>query len=384
MDVGTFIRKLSEYETRLSVVQTNVRTTPHGNSYLDQHAAEDLAQLTHELIDLFTDVFGENDYAKKIARFWRRGDAVWRVGQILAIVRAAHTRFSERPETFGSTAETHRPASTFSSNGTKIFIGHGKSLVWRELKDFIADRLNLSYDEFNAQSAAGMHTIQRLSQMMNDAKFAFLILTAEDELADGAKQARMNVVHEVGLFQGRLGFERAILLVEEGCQQFSNVHGLTHISFPPQKISAVFEEVRRVLEREKITVVAFQEQNTSAVPPSELPDDISQAVPNLRVAEMPAVIQLFRGRDADKLMPLLEAEKITAWARPMNPAELPLTKIPGTVWSTHYFLFTPKVPAQFARDQTFIKTNLHHETIYYDLHLNSTQVVRVWPHVFKK
>ena len=40
--------------------------------------------------------------------------------------------------------------------------------------------------------------------MLDDAAFAFLILTAEDEKADGKMHARMNVVHEAGLFQGRL------------------------------------------------------------------------------------------------------------------------------------------------------------------------------------
>jgi predicted nucleotide-binding protein len=60
------------------------------------------------------------------------------------------------------------------------------------------------------------------------------------------------VVHETGLFQGRLGFRKAILLVEEGCAEFSNVHGLTQIRFPEGNVSAKFEEVRRVLEREKM------------------------------------------------------------------------------------------------------------------------------------
>ena len=31
-------------------------------------------------------------------------------------------------------------------------------------------------------------------------------------MADGDLQARMNVVHEAGLFQGRLGFTKAIVL----------------------------------------------------------------------------------------------------------------------------------------------------------------------------
>lgn len=75
-------------------------------------------------------------------------------------------------------------------------------------------------------------------------------MTAEDEQASGKVHARMNVIHEVGLFQGRLGFERAIIMLEEGCEEFSNVHDLGQIRFPKGKIAESFEEVRRVLERE--------------------------------------------------------------------------------------------------------------------------------------
>jgi predicted nucleotide-binding protein len=88
--------------------------------------------------------------------------------------------------------------------------------------------------------------------MLDNASFAFLVCTAEDELLDGKQQARANVIHEVGLFQGRLGFERAIVLLEEGCKEFSNIAGLDQIRFPKGKISAAFEDIRRVLEREKI------------------------------------------------------------------------------------------------------------------------------------
>ncbi|AKF09457.1 hypothetical protein DB32_006606 [Sandaracinus amylolyticus] len=60
------------------------------------------------------------------------------------------------------------------------------------------------------------------------------------------------MIHEVGLFQGRLGFERAIVLLEEGCEEFSNISGITQIRFPQGNVKAQFEEVRRVLERENI------------------------------------------------------------------------------------------------------------------------------------
>jgi predicted nucleotide-binding protein len=86
--------------------------------------------------------------------------------------------------------------------------------------------------------------------MLAAAGFAFLILTAEDEQADGTVHARLNVVHEAGLFQGRLGFRKAIVLLEDQCEEFSNVHGLGQIRFPAGNISAKFEDVRAVLERE--------------------------------------------------------------------------------------------------------------------------------------
>lgn len=136
--------------------------------------------------------------------------------------------------------------------GTNVFIGHGSSKAWRDLKDFVHERLHLPYDEFNRVPIAGITNIARLSEMLNGASIAFLVMTGEDEQIDNRLHARMNVVHEAGLFQGRLGFTRAIVLLEEGCEAFSNIHGLGHISFPKGEIRAAFEEIRRVLEREGI------------------------------------------------------------------------------------------------------------------------------------
>jgi predicted nucleotide-binding protein len=75
-------------------------------------------------------------------------------------------------------------------------------------------------------------------------------MTAEDEHGDNHVHARENVVHEVGLFQGRLGFNKAVILLEESCEQFSNIAGLSFIPFPAGDIERTFPEVERVLQRE--------------------------------------------------------------------------------------------------------------------------------------
>ncbi|MFO1253211.1 MAG: nucleotide-binding protein [Inhella sp.] len=131
-----------------------------------------------------------------------------------------------------------------------VFVGHGRSPAWRELKDYLKETLGLTADEFNRVSVAGISTSDRLKQMLDESAMAFLVMTAEDEAANGSMQARMNVVHEVGLFQGRLGFNRAIVLLEDGCAEFSNIVGLTQLRFPPGRISACFHDVRAVLVRE--------------------------------------------------------------------------------------------------------------------------------------
>jgi len=139
-----------------------------------------------------------------------------------------------------------------ANSGYKIFIGHGRSSVWRDLKDYLHDRLDLEWDEFNRESVAGVSTTDRLQSMLDSASFAFIVMTAEDETTSGEMNPRMNVVHEAGLFQGRLGFRKAVILLEDGCQEFSNVTGLGQIRFPKGDLAPKLDEIRHVLEREGI------------------------------------------------------------------------------------------------------------------------------------
>ncbi|QSQ25172.1 nucleotide-binding protein [Pyxidicoccus parkwayensis] len=134
----------------------------------------------------------------------------------------------------------------------KVFLGHGHSHLWRALKDFLQAELQLDPVEFNSATIVGQHIVQRLNDILGECKLAFLVMTPELEVMDEgtrSRHARQNVIHEIGLFQGRLGFEKTIILRQQDCAEFSNNAGVVYIEFPPGKIEACFEHVRRVVRK---------------------------------------------------------------------------------------------------------------------------------------
>lgn len=132
----------------------------------------------------------------------------------------------------------------------KVFIGHGRDTQWRDLKDHLHEKHGYAIEAYEIGSRAG-HTIRDiLEEMLGASTFALLVMTGEDDTKDGKLLARQNVVHEAGLFQGKLGFSRAIILLEEGTEEFSNVHGLQQIRFSKGNIKESFGDVLAVLKRE--------------------------------------------------------------------------------------------------------------------------------------
>ena len=122
--------------------------------------------------------------------------------------------------------------------------------LWARLQLFLENDLGLETVSYESESRAGETLVPVLEKLLGQGTFAVLILTAEDETAAGLRRARQNVIHEAGLFQGRLGFKRAILLRQEGIEDFTNVAGLQYISFAGGHIEQAFWELQRVLKRE--------------------------------------------------------------------------------------------------------------------------------------
>jgi predicted nucleotide-binding protein len=133
-----------------------------------------------------------------------------------------------------------------------VFIGHGRSEQWKDLKDHLQDKHGFTIEAYEIGARAG-HTIRDiLAEMLEKSSFALLVLTGDDVLADGSVHPRLNVMHELGLFQGKLGFSKAIVLLEEGLEEkdFSNIAGIQQLRFSKFKIKETFGDVLATLRRE--------------------------------------------------------------------------------------------------------------------------------------
>lgn len=144
----------------------------------------------------------------------------------------------------------------------RVFIGHGHSKDWQRVAEFVETQLSLKVEEYHKSSPLGYTVTARLEQMLAISSLAIIVMSAEDEQQDQTLRARQNVIHEVGLFQGRLGFEKVIVLRHKRCQSFSNVSGINEVQYNSKNWNEVFEKIRRVAEREGLLPTAGTHAST--------------------------------------------------------------------------------------------------------------------------
>jgi hypothetical protein len=113
-----------------------------------------------------------------------------------------------------------------------------------------------------------------------------------------------------------------------------------------------------------------------------IPHILPEGLPDLRIADNPRVAALFESGEQDKLFPLLEADRLHLWARPMRSREAgkenALGKLPGSIWKDHFLAYLPQVEGQF-RAQTFIKMQRGQQSVWFDAYFNQKQIEAIWP-----
>ncbi|GAA2222636.1 nucleotide-binding protein [Herbiconiux moechotypicola] len=123
------------------------------------------------------------------------------------------------------------PALVATDSAFKVFVGHGADPQWKYLVRALDSQDGVRAEAFESDQRAGYHTLVVVDKMIRSSVVAVVVLTGEDEMPDGSRRARENVIHELGYCQGVLGIENVIVLLENGVSEPSNILGLTQIRF---------------------------------------------------------------------------------------------------------------------------------------------------------
>lgn len=131
-----------------------------------------------------------------------------------------------------------------------IAIGHGGNPAWRELQSHLHDQQGFEVEAFETAPHASQTIPDVIADLGGTANMAILVMTGEDEMADGSLHPRLNVVQELGKFQERFGNNRTIILHEKGVTLPSNNSGIIYIPFEQGNIRATFGDILATIRRE--------------------------------------------------------------------------------------------------------------------------------------
>ncbi|CAN2042053.1 hypothetical protein GMMP15_660096 [Candidatus Magnetomoraceae bacterium gMMP-15] len=145
-------------------------------------------------------------------------------------------------------AKSLRPEKQIGIN--KIFIAHGHNHSWRAIKDFIKYDLSYQVEFFENKNRTSEQIINQLKEFLNSCNVAVIHIEGDDLMDDGKKHPRLNVVHEMGFFQGRYGFDRVIIFQQEdvNLENLSNIQGLLKIKYKTDPQDG-FQELRDALDK---------------------------------------------------------------------------------------------------------------------------------------
>lgn len=160
---------------------------------------------------------------------------------------AGYPSFPDLSKGFLQRTEVHTGPSVLPAG---VFIVHDESPYWRGVRDFIAGSCRLPTYELSSLEMDENNLEEVMQERLNRCSFAVCLLSRQNRPAGDQTRADQNIVYQAGIFQGRYGFGRVAILVEEGCDTFSNISGLVRMGFSSGQVESTFLELERMLKRE--------------------------------------------------------------------------------------------------------------------------------------
>jgi predicted nucleotide-binding protein len=118
-----------------------------------------------------------------------------------------------------------------ASFSRRIFVVHGHDNEPKEATARFLEGLGFEPVILHERPNKGRTIIQKFQEEAADVGFAVVLMSADDEMRDGLKRARQNVVLELGFFLGKLGPSRVAAIVKGSVERPSDFDGVVYIPF---------------------------------------------------------------------------------------------------------------------------------------------------------
>lgn len=113
---------------------------------------------------------------------------------------------------------------------TKVFIVHGHDGELKEKVARLLERQGIEPIILSEKASRGKTIIEKFESYAENVAAAICLYTPDDEMADGSKRARQNVVFETGYFYGKIGRENTIIISEDNALSLSDLQGVVYVS----------------------------------------------------------------------------------------------------------------------------------------------------------
>ena len=112
---------------------------------------------------------------------------------------------------------------------TKVFIVHGHDGELKEKVARLLEHQKIGAVILHEQPNRGRTIIEKIEAYSKGVDAAICLYTSDDEMMDGSKRARQNVVFETGYFCGTIGRENTIIIAESEALNLSDLDGVVYV-----------------------------------------------------------------------------------------------------------------------------------------------------------
>ena len=145
-------------------------------------------------------------------------------------VRVEQTRISRnRQSTTNEKVVAPNHTLNHTSDYGRVFIVHGHDGKLKAEVALLLAKQGIEPIILSEQVDQGKTIIEKIETYADAVNCAICLFTADDEMADGKKRARQNVVFEAGYFYGKIGRSRTIIIAENETMSFSDLQGVVYV-----------------------------------------------------------------------------------------------------------------------------------------------------------